>query len=346
MRANPDLMRRLAAAQRPRNARAARPDVWAEQVFAAYKPVTKVSRASTVRVLVGNKQVALATVVRADGLLLTKASEIDDNEFQIELSPKKRLKGKVEQRFSEYDLALIKVDADGLKPAQWHIEDEQLGAFIASVGTQANPVAIGVISVKPRDLKMARRGFLGVNLTSAEGGIRLLRILPNSPADKAGLKVGDLVVSLNGKKISMAEAFVKAVGGLEPDDEIELEVRRDDKELETVKVELADRANLAEMSGSRQGQMNNMSTRMNDHRSGYALALQHDCPILPEHCGGPLVDLDGRIIGINIARAGRIKSYAIPASAVQKVVASLKTTPATKKQEGASKARKEKSAAK
>ncbi|MDA1017223.1 MAG: PDZ domain-containing protein [Planctomycetota bacterium] len=336
LRANPDLMRKLAESPRPGGSER---DVWAEQVFAAYQPITKESRNSTYRVLVGKKQVAFATAISADGLLLTKASEIDDNAFQLELSPKKLLKGKVERTFPEFDLALIKVESQDLKPAKWHVSDEPLGAFIASVGTESNPLAIGVVSVKPRDLKVARRGFLGVNLESAEGGIRLIRIMPKSPAETAGLKAGDLVVSLNGKNISNAEAFVKAIGALEPDDEIDLKVRRGDKEPESVKVELADRANLAEMSGSRQGQMNNMSTRMNDHRSGYALALQHDCPILPEHCGGPLVDLDGRIIGINIARAGRIKSYAIPASAVQTVVDSINTKPVDKKKDGAAKAK-------
>ena len=36
--------------------------------------------------------------------------------------------------------------------------------------------------------------------------------------------------------------------------------------------------------------------------------------------GGPLVDLDGHIIGINIARAGRISSYALPASDIQQIL--------------------------
>lgn len=298
-----------------------RKDVFAEQLFSSLQPVVKTTHTSTYRVLVNKKQVALATVVAADGLLVTKASEVHGKKFTVELAKGKELEGKIDRIVEDHDLAFIRIKADDLKPVEWQTEDERpLGTIVAAVGFEEQPAAVGVVSVQPRNLREARRGFLGVNLRAAEGGILLIRILPKSPADNAGLKQFDLVTSLNGKKITTAEDFVKAVGAREPDDEIELKVRRDDKELE-IKVELADRANMAELSESRQGKMNLMSTRMNDHRSGYPVALQHDTPIQPEETGGPLVDLDGKVIGINIARAGRIKSYAIPASVVRKLQA-------------------------
>jgi serine protease Do len=45
--------------------------------------------------------------------------------------------------------------------------------------------------------------------------------------------------------------------------------------------------------------------------------LQHDCSIAANDCGGPLIDLDGKLIGINIARSGRIQSFAIPINEVK-----------------------------
>jgi serine protease Do len=53
--------------------------------------------------------------------------------------------------------------------------------------------------------------------------------------------------------------------------------------------------------------------------------LQHDTVIRPADCGGPLVDLDGKAVGINIARAGRTESYAIPAEDVIALIAELKS---------------------
>ena len=39
---------------------------------------------------------------------------------------------------------------------------------------------------------------------------------------------------------------------------------------------------------------------------------------------GPLVDLEGHVLGINIARAGRTESYAIPSEAVRPLLEKLK----------------------
>ena len=57
---------------------------------------------------------------------------------------------------------------------------------------------------------------------------------------------------------------------------------------------------------------NNLGGRLSVRRFGFPVALQHDTVLRPDDCGGPVVDLDGRVIGFNIARAGRTESYAIP----------------------------------
>jgi S1-C subfamily serine protease len=55
------------------------------------------------------------------------------------------------------------------------------------------------------------------------------------------------------------------------------------------------------------------------------MALQHDTPLSPSECGGPLIDLSGKIVGVNIARAGRVDSLALPAATVLSVIESLKS---------------------
>ena len=59
-------------------------------------------------------------------------------------------------------------------------------------------------------------------------------------------------------------------------------------------------------------------------REGFPSVLPHDVAVLPNQCGGPLIDTDGKAVGINIARALRVTTYAIPADIVQQVVAPLK----------------------
>src|SRR5262249_54405804 len=41
--------------------------------------------------------------------------------------------------------------------------------------------------------------------------------------------------------------------------------------------------------------------------------------------GGPLVDLDGKAVGINIARAGRVESFAVPSDTVLALLPDLKS---------------------
>ena len=54
------------------------------------------------------------------------------------------------------------------------------------------------------------------------------------------------------------------------------------------------------------------------------MILQHDTVLAPNECGGPLIDLDGKTVGINIARAGRVETYAIPAETVAALLPDMK----------------------
>ena len=62
---------------------------------------------------------------------------------------------------------------------------------------------------------------------------------------------------------------------------------------------------------------------MSEKRSNFPNALQHDLTLNPNECGGPLVDLDGTVVGVNIARGGRVKSYAIPAGDLKDLLSNL-----------------------
>ena len=74
-----------------------------------------------------------------------------------------------------------------------------------------------------------------------------------------------------------------------------------------------------------QGFANHIGGRLSTRRSGFPEVIQHDCPLQPNQCGGPLVNLDGDVVGINIARAGRVETYALPARVVLERLADLKT---------------------
>ena len=301
-------------------------DDWFVKVMQAYEPVVAIASDSTYRVLVDGKQVALGTAVTAN-TLLTKASEIGDLDFEVEIKNGQRADGKVLEVFKRYDLALVEIGPSRLKPAELSSDRKELplGTFLASVGKSKSPSAIGLISVKTR--KLAGKGFLGVSLEKIDEGIIIRGVQQRSAADNAGLKPNDVIVELGKKKYDDLTELIKEVGSHAPDEEIAMVVRRGDKEIDiTAKLGVQ-----AVNPRSRIERMNHMGSELSETRSGFPLALQHDCPIDPDACGGPLVNLDGEVVGINIARAGRIKSYALPSHVIQELLAQVKAKEAVAK---------------
>ena len=63
-----------------------------------------------------------------------------------------------------------------------------------------------------------------------------------------------------------------------------------------------------------------ISGALSERAGGFPRALQHDTILEPQDCGGPLLDLDGKAVGVNIARAGRVISYALPADTVARLM--------------------------
>jgi hypothetical protein len=66
--------------------------------------------------------------------------------------------------------------------------------------------------------------------------------------------------------------------------------------------------------------MERMGTSLSLVREGFPSAIQTDMQLERDHCGGPVVDLDGKFAGIAIARADRTRSFIIPAKAVAELL--------------------------
>jgi serine protease Do len=67
-----------------------------------------------------------------------------------------------------------------------------------------------------------------------------------------------------------------------------------------------------------------LSGDISDRRTGFQKIIQHDMPLSPKAMGGPLMDLQGRVIGINIARYDRVATYALPSDLVQALIQKMK----------------------
>lgn len=85
-------------------------------------------------------------------------------------------------------------------------------------------------------------GYLGLRLGPDENGkgVLVMGVMSDSPADKAGLKEGDIITDLDGKAANDVKAFVESVTSHKAGDEITLKVQHEGKE-KAVKVKLAKR---------------------------------------------------------------------------------------------------------
>lgn len=81
-------------------------------------------------------------------------------------------------------------------------------------------------------LKKPESGLLGVNIRplfpqdEINEGIKIVNINPHSAAEKAGLKEGDIILALNGQKLSDLDILIEEVSSRSPGTTIELKIYR------------------------------------------------------------------------------------------------------------------------
>ena len=291
-------------------------------VKAAFRQAVLPTKAATVRVLADGKDAALGAIVEPDGYILSKASLLD-GKITCRLPDGRELQAKLLGASEEHDLALLKVDASKLKAVSWRPGDSPpVGSWVATVGQQDDPLAIGVVSAEPRTIRGSRRtqsrsGLLGVSLGEASTGPRIDEVFRGSAAEKAGLKPGDLVRGIDGQPMKTRQQMIEVVRSHPPGKKITLLIERGEDELRLT-------ARLGKPQSRPAPEDHWGGGPFSQRRYGFPSAMPHDTPLSPTDCGGPLVDTDGKVVGINIARALRVISYAIPADVAQKVFSELK----------------------
>jgi serine protease Do len=295
-----------------------------ELVRIAFRDVVARANRATVRLFVDGELVALGTVVDSDGLILTKASQIPRRPV-CRLWNGPELSAAVVHVDATHDLALLRVDARNLTPVQFQQNAEvPLGTLVASPGGFGDkPISIGVVGVAARTIPR-HSGILGVRLDPAASGARVSLVLPGSGAAKAGLRPDDIILHVNGQPVATPKALVDTVQQHRPGETIRLLIERQQQQLDLV-VTLSRITDLAEAQSELPQPM---GSGLSERRSDFPSVIQHDTVLRPNECGGPVVDVEGNVVGINIARASRVATYAIPADVVREVVEQMITSQA------------------
>jgi S1-C subfamily serine protease len=294
-------------------------------VLRTFEQVVGRSSDSTVQVIAGGRQVALGIVVDKDGWVLTKASQLRGEDFECRLADGTMVQAARKSIRQDIDLALVRVEAIDLQPISWHEENlVKVGGWLATLSSTKRPLSIGVVSVLPRTIRQ-ERAILGIDLGYHRQGALIKMVLPGGGAAKAGIEDGDVIVAMDDQRLESQEAVLAKISTLQAGQRVRIGLRRDERSLE-VEAQLMDLhpSLLDETEIEVNGNLSARST-------GFAKVFQHDTVLEPHQCGGPLLDTRGRVVGVNIARAGRVSSYALPNDvvipAVRSMLAAAKSIP-------------------
>ncbi len=161
---------------------------------------------------------------------------------------------------------------------------------------------------------------LGIELRATRQGAQVTLVIADSSASKARIQKGDIVFRVGATEVSTPDEVTFAIQSREPGDQVKLAIRRDGKQT-TITATLGNRRYLGNQTQSEV--METLGGPLSKRRGGFPSVLQHDTVLRPRDCGGPVVDIDGNVVGINIARVSRVASYAIPAKEIKSVLPEL-----------------------
>jgi serine protease Do len=301
-----------------------------------FAPVVAEARSSVVRLRLDGAPAALGTVVAEGGWVLTKASEVrpatgvQDAALTAELADGRTVSVVRIDEDRRADVALLRVEAEGLAPVRWKLGaagaervEPALGSWVVVPGLSELPAAVGIVSAAARPIPGVR---LGISLADTRRGVMIGGTLSGMGADEAGLERGDVIVSVGNTDVNEAKDVIDAVQQVSAGDVLPVVVERGGQRM-SFDVEMRLRPHDPR---SRADRMNTMGNQRSRRRDGFASVFQHDATIAPNQCGGPVLDLDGRALGINLARAGRVEAFALPAADAQALFEQLRprqTTP-------------------
>ena len=261
--------------------------------------------------------VCAATVVGEDGYVLTKASEVPDvAAVRLKLPSGQTAPLREVRREVRHDLLLLQASGiRGLRVAEFTASRAtQLGQWLCSRSFQPKDRAgprIGTLSAARRRVP-GNGAAIGIRMderppVGAAKGVHLIGIAADSPAAEAGLKEGDVITEIGGSPALDYRQVHEVIRQRQPGDVLELRYRREGK-LATARVRLASRTKVLRNWEGEDFANAGVSRRTDN----FVEVLQHTLPLYPADMGGPLATLEGRIIGINIARVDRVTTFALP----------------------------------
>ena len=294
------------------------------QMLEALSTLTDPYADAVVAVLVDSRDACYGTLIDDEGHVLTKASELGNPVRRVDvlLDDGQAVRARRLAEDRALDLAIIGIDPIDAVPVEFGDAPEPvLGDALLTVGRGIAPLALGFRSLGPYvsgGSDAAGRAFLGVTLrapTDEEraripGGVGQVvgEVIPGGSGAAAGIRPGDAIVRIDGVVLDAAEAAAAPLRARAPGDQVELQVVRDG-EVKPMSVRLL-RPPFMDPRHLNEG------AEVSRRCTGFGEVIQHDAVVPAQNMGSPVVDSRGRVVGVNVARADRMKTYALPSRIV------------------------------
>lgn len=123
-----------------------------------------------------------------------------------------------------------------------NLRGEVVGMLVASIDNGSSAFALPIEAAEKvrRDyvrFRKVRRGWLGIQIGPIDDPVdgstaEVMDVLPESPGLRAGVKPGDVLLSVDGRDITSPEDVLDASFYLTADDEVTLRISRNDEEID------------------------------------------------------------------------------------------------------------------
>lgn len=295
-----------------------------QEITALFETQRAVLQTSSAVILDGRKEVAYGVVISSEGHILTKASEVEGlKKISVTVDRTNYPDVAILITDPKWDVALLKIDAADLLPVVYApTSDVPQGSWVVANGASTRVVRralAGIVSAKPREIPAAGGAALGVVLNVKENFLEIEGVADGSGAQQAGLEKGDRLLTIEGQKIQKIEEIAEVLKEHKAGETVAITYRRGKKEF-PAKVRLSAKGETFNENLNRNDMM---SGEYSKRRSGFPRVMQHDILGSKRVTGGPLLDMEGRCIGMNIARANRAESFAIPVEEVNELAKRL-----------------------
>jgi hypothetical protein len=134
--------------------------------------------------------------------------------------------------------------------------------------------------------------------------------MPGSGAAEAGMVDGDVILRIDGVVAATPESAASPIRSHAPGEQVSVEFMHSG-ERRTVSMRIL-RPPFGEQRVALAG-----GAILSRRATGFGEVIQHDSIVAAQNMGGPVVDSRGRVVGLNIARADRMKTYALSARRVR-----------------------------